>query len=62
MRKVKCLVFSRIVGYLQPVDGWNPGKRREFAERVVYKPDLRVDPDGLTGPEREMIIHGGGLT
>ncbi|MFA4974594.1 MAG: anaerobic ribonucleoside-triphosphate reductase [bacterium] len=59
--RVKTLIFSRIVGYLQPVDGWNPGKAREFAERVVYKPDLRGDPDGTTSAEREMAIHGGGL-
>jgi hypothetical protein len=52
--------MSRVCGYFAAVQHYNPGKRREFTERVVYKPDLR-DPDGTTSAEREMIIHGGGL-
>lgn len=33
---VKCEVYSRVVGYLRPVDGWNKGKREEFKDRKVY--------------------------
>jgi len=29
-------VYSRIVGYLRPIEQWNDGKRVEFADRVVY--------------------------
>lgn len=29
-------VYSRIVGYLRPVEQWNDGKRAEFADRKVY--------------------------
>ena len=30
-------VYSRIVGYLRPVQQWNPGKGQEFNERKPYK-------------------------
>lgn len=30
-------VYSRIVGYLRPVNQWNQGKQVEFADRQVYK-------------------------
>lgn len=29
----KCEVYSRGVGYLRPVQGWNKGKKEEFAMR-----------------------------
>lgn len=29
-------VYSRIVGYLRPVNTWNDGKRQEFRERAPY--------------------------
>lgn len=32
-----CEVYSRIVGYLRPVQQWNTGKKREFKERKEYK-------------------------
>lgn len=34
----ECEVYSRIVGYLRPVQQWNPGKKEEFKDRVDYKP------------------------
>jgi len=36
-KKVPCEVYSRIVGYIRPVQNWNKGKRQEFAERVTYR-------------------------
>jgi ribonucleoside-triphosphate reductase len=33
----ECEVYSRIVGYLRPVQQWNKGKKEEFKERVTYK-------------------------
>lgn len=33
----KCEVYSRVVGYLRPVQQWNRGKKEEFRERVTYK-------------------------
>ena len=29
----KCEVYSRVVGYLRPVQNWNKGKREEFTMR-----------------------------
>jgi len=31
-----CLVYSRVVGYLRPVSGWNPGKLSEFKKRKLF--------------------------
>ncbi len=33
----KCEVYSRIVGYIRPVNQWNDGKQQEFRERKTYK-------------------------
>ena len=33
----KCEVYSRIVGYLRPVNQWNDGKKQEYSERKEYK-------------------------
>jgi hypothetical protein len=35
--KVPCEVYSRIVGYLRPVQNWNKGKKQEFAARTTYR-------------------------
>ena len=35
--RTQCEVFSRIVGYLRPVQNWNDGKVAEFAMRQEYK-------------------------
>ena len=29
-------VFSRVTGFMRPVQAWNPGKKAEFAERKLY--------------------------
>ncbi|MBO7144368.1 MAG: ribonucleoside triphosphate reductase, partial [Salinivirgaceae bacterium] len=31
-----CQVYSRIVGYLRPIEQWNDGKRQEFSERKLF--------------------------
>ena len=38
-KRQPCEVYSRIVGYIRPVDQWNPGKRQEFKDRVNYDVD-----------------------
>ena len=30
-------VYSRVVGYLRPVQQWNAGKQAEYNERKVFK-------------------------
>jgi hypothetical protein len=34
----KTEVYSRVVGYIRPVQQWHKGKRQEYAERLVFKP------------------------
>jgi ribonucleoside-triphosphate reductase len=33
---INCEVYSRVVGYLRPVDQWNDGKQAEFAIRRTF--------------------------
>lgn len=40
-QETQCEVYSRIVGYLRPVDQWNAGKQEEFALRKVYDSAVR---------------------
>ena len=35
-KKVPCEVYSRIVGYLRPVQNWNDGKKQEFKDRKTF--------------------------
>ena len=35
-KKVPCEVWSRVVGYFQPIKQWNKGKKEEFRERKYY--------------------------
>ena len=37
MSKQKCQVYSRVVGYLSPVELWNKGKREEWEDRETYE-------------------------
>ena len=30
-------VFSRVVGYIRPIDHWNEAKKEEFEHRKTYK-------------------------
>jgi ribonucleoside-triphosphate reductase len=34
--QAKCEVYSRVVGYLRPVDQWNDGKQSEFTIRQTF--------------------------
>ena len=36
LRGTKCEVYSRVVGYLRPIQGWNKGKKEEFGMRKPY--------------------------
>ena len=49
--KVPCEVYSRVVGYLRPVDAWNEGKRQEWDDRVVFEmPDIEQRGGRETSP------------
>jgi len=34
--KQKCEVYSRVVGFLRPVQSWNKGKQQEYKDRKTY--------------------------
>lgn len=36
MTKTRCLVFSRVVGYITPVENWHEGKQSEFKDRKLF--------------------------
>ncbi|MBT4722247.1 hypothetical protein HN958_00030 [Candidatus Falkowbacteria bacterium] len=36
-KRTKCEVYSRVVGYLSPIQRWNKGKLAEFYQRKSYK-------------------------
>lgn len=36
IERQKCEIYSRVVGYLSPVNRWNDGKKSEFADRKTY--------------------------
>lgn len=40
-----CLVYSRIVGYITPINQWNKGKRQEYSERKTFKAEIKTTPD-----------------
>ena len=35
-KRQPCEVYSRVVGYLSPVQRWNDGKQAEYDERKTY--------------------------
>lgn len=41
----KCEVYSRVVGYLRPVNQWNNGKRQEFYDRKTFDQSLNAGND-----------------
>lgn len=41
----KCEVYSRIVGYLRPVDQWNDGKQSEFYDRKLFDKAIVNHPE-----------------
>jgi len=46
-----CEIWSRSVGYLRPVDQWNPGKQVEFGDRQTYDRQLEQQTMGAGSTE-----------
>lgn len=42
--RVPCEVYSRIVGYLRPVQNWHQGKQQEFRERKMFRVPVEGEP------------------
>ena len=36
-KRTRCEVYSRVVGYIRPVDSWNEGKKAEFEDRLMFE-------------------------
>ncbi len=36
IKRTKCEVWSRIVGYIRPIQQWNEGKRCEWDDRKTF--------------------------
>ncbi len=37
--RTRCEIYSRVVGYIRPVNQWNEGKQAEYVDRVEFKVD-----------------------
>lgn len=35
-KRQQCEVYSRVVGYIRPVQNWHVGKKEEFKDRKTY--------------------------
>lgn len=35
-QRTPCEVYSRVVGYIRPVQQWNEGKQAEFSDRQEF--------------------------
>lgn len=49
----KCEVYSRVVGFIRPVQQWNPGKLAEWSERVEF--EKKVDGDTLAAMAVDLL-------
>ena len=36
IKRQKCEIFSRVNGYMRPVENWNDAKRAEFSDRRTF--------------------------
>lgn len=36
-QRTPCEIYSRVVGYLRPVQNWNDGKKAEFYNRKTFE-------------------------
>jgi ribonucleoside-triphosphate reductase len=48
-------VYARIVGYYRPVQNWNPGKKSEFSQRLVFDTEEREADITDIEERREMV-------
>ena len=44
IQRTKCEVYSRVVGWIVPVQQWNEGKKSEFVDRKTF--DKQLDNSG----------------
>jgi anaerobic ribonucleoside-triphosphate reductase len=49
--RVPCEVYSRVVGYLRPVQNWHQGKKREFGDRKTFRVEEALQTETETEPQ-----------
>ena len=37
LKRTACIIYSRVVGWLTPVQNYNPGKASEYIDRKEFK-------------------------
>ena len=50
---VRCEVFSRVVGYIRPVNQWNDGKQEEFRQRKTFEKTV----NGVKTSTSQVVQH-----
>ena len=45
-QRTKCEVYSRVVGWIVPVQQWNEGKKSEFIDRKTFDKQLDIKSCG----------------
>ena len=45
-------VWSRVVGYLRPIQQWNKGKTEEYKLRKVFKPERTIQNEKIQSKSR----------
>lgn len=45
-KRITCEVYSRIVGYLTPIQNWHEGKQQEWVDRVPFVLDESIVTEG----------------
>jgi len=49
MVKQKCEVYSRVVGYIRPLDSWNDSKQAEFHDRRKFDEQSKIYGGDING-------------
>ena len=57
--KQPCEVYSRVVGYIRPVQQWHKGKQQEYKERKEFKELLQVNEVIKKVPSTAEVAVGG---
>jgi anaerobic ribonucleoside-triphosphate reductase len=47
LERQKCEIYSRVVGYLSPVQRWNAGKQSEYKDRKEYNSSFNSLTDSI---------------
>jgi ribonucleoside-triphosphate reductase len=51
-QRTRCEVYSRVVGWIVPVQQWNEGKKSEFVDRTTYDKQLGDENGGCCGCQK----------